>query len=361
MINITDTCVNILKNFNFQNKNYKIPQNILHSFDRTYKKEYEYEKIEICNLKQKKIFEQLIKNNKFISEKIKEKITLDKIYYETIKYENILINFIFPDNKNTNINYNIFIHICLFYRSLTENNKDILIYIYFGDSKKTYPNDNYFTEHHVNSGLSYSSDDVKYIFIWRKEEVIKVLFHELIHYFQIDYSDEIYKIEYIIKKNFNIKGKDAPCESFTEILATIFNCVFCSLYFKIDVGILINYEIQFSNFQITKILNNMSSDYNEILQTSLNKKYIYQKTNVVSYFFIKNIVMNNIDVFLQLIENNLYINNIINEYCKLIYYKIKNNSKYLKSPGHNKLCGSNNSIIKNTFRMSCVEFDIFNK
>lgn len=269
--------------------------------------------------------------------------------------------FFFSDNKNTNINYNIFIHICLFYKSLTKDNRNILIYIYFGDSKKIYPKDNFFTEHHVNSGLSYKSEDETYIFIWRKEEVIKVLFHELIHYFQIDYSDEIYKIEYIIKKNFNIKGKDAPRESFTEILATIFNCVFCSLYFKIDVGILINYEIQFSNFQITKILNNMSSDYNEILQTSLNKKYICQKTNVVSYFFIKNIVMNNVDVFLQLIENNLYINNIINEYCKLIYYKIKDNSKYLKSPEHNKLCSSDNSIIKNTLRMSCVEFNIFNK
>lgn len=359
MINITNTCVDILKNFNFENKHYEIPQSILYHLNKTYKKKYDYEKKIACNSKQKEVLDELINENKFMSKKIKEKIFTKEFYCEIIKHENIIINFIYPNNENVNINYNIFIHICLFYRSLTHNNKNILIYIYIGDLNKIYPSNNYFTQHNVNSGLSYNSDDISYIFIWRKEEIIKVLFHELIHYFQIDYSNDIYKIENLVKGTFNIKGKDAPRESFTEILATIFNCVFCSLYFKVDVGILINYEIQFSNFQITKILNNMSSNYNDILKTSLNKKYIYQTTNVISYFFVKNVVMNNINLFLQIIKKNVYLNNIIDEYCDIVSNNVANNYKHLNNFNHIKLCNSDNLMIKKTFRMSCVEFNVF--
>lgn len=95
MINITDSCIHILKNFNFQNKNYKIPQNILYSFNITYKKEYNYEKIVACNLKQKKIFEKIINDNKFMSNRIKKNIIPDVIHCEIIKYDNITINFFF--------------------------------------------------------------------------------------------------------------------------------------------------------------------------------------------------------------------------------------------------------------------------
>lgn len=297
--------------------------------------------------------------NKFISNKIKRNIIPMEIYCEIIKYENIIINCIFPYDEKINIDYNILIHICLFYKRLTNNNKNILIYIYFGNELKEYPNDNIFTEHNINSGLTVRSNMETYIFIWRKEELIKVLFHEFVHYFKIDYSNEIYKVEKVIYNIFNINGRDAPSESYTEVLATIFNSVFCSLYFRVDVGILINYEIQFSNFQIIKILNNMSTSYDRILKSSKNKIYIYQITNFVSYFFVKNIIMNNINIFLALIENNIYLNDILNQYCDLIQNKINNNKIYIDKYDYIKLYISDNINLKNTLRMSCVEYDIF--
>lgn len=54
MINITDSCINILKNFNFENIKYDIPQYIFDNFNETYKEKYEYEKNRVCNLEQKK-------------------------------------------------------------------------------------------------------------------------------------------------------------------------------------------------------------------------------------------------------------------------------------------------------------------
>lgn len=365
MINITDSCVNILRNFNFENIKYDIPHYIFDNFNETYKKKYEYEKIIACNLEQKKILRELINDNKYMSEEIKKNIIPMEIYCEIIKYENISINCIFPhnenENENRNIDYNILIHICLFYKKLTKDNKNILIYIYYGNELKKYPNDNVFTEHHINSGLTYRSDENTFLFIWRKEEIIKVLFHELVHYFKIDYSDEIYKVKETISDIFNINGRDAPSESYTEILATIFNCVFCSLYFRVDVGILINFEIQFSNFQITKTLNNMSASYDRILQISNDKIYICQKTNFVSYFFVKNIIINNLHVFLTLIKNNIFFSKIIDQYCELIRNKIYVNHTYINNNNHKQICVSSDVIIRNTLRMSCVEYDLFEK
>ena len=130
------------------------------------------------------------------------------------------------------INYNLFIHVCMFVKQLSLFNDDININIYFGHHKKLL-NSTILDVDNVNSGYT-QLYPCKYIFIWRTEELIKVLIHELIHYTNIDVVQSIGILNSFMRTHFNIKGNDSPLESYVEFLAIILNCVFVHSYINIE-------------------------------------------------------------------------------------------------------------------------------
>lgn len=348
MTNITNDSKNLLKNFIFDEKNdYNVPTYILNSIRETYKCEYDYKMFE--NLKLCEIYNDLINLNDFMPKQYKKILTLNlgKMCIK-IQYKNITLFF----DKNQEINYNLFIHICLFFQKLTNDyEKNITIYYLLTDFVKLIPSKAIFTSKQINSGVTSFSHN--HIFIWRKEEIIKVTFHELVHYFGIDKSSQIELLANFIKNNFNIKGYDSPFESYTEVLATIFNCVFCSYYLKVDVHILLNYEKQMLNFQCNKILKIINGTYQQLTNKKSNL-YITQETNCVSYFFIKNIIFNNLSLFFKIINQHIFFNDIIAKYVDLLQYGIANNHKHLLCTNTTK---PPNELLKKTMRMTCVEYN----
>ena len=73
---------------------------------------------------------------------------------------------------------------------------------------------------HVNSG--YSNGD--HIFIYREEELFKVLVHEMIHHYDIDFKDTQY--DEFFKDKYRIRSKKTQLrvfESYTDILAIMFS------------------------------------------------------------------------------------------------------------------------------------------
>ena len=73
-------------------------------------------------------------------------------------------------------------------------------------------------ENNINSGLTLPGH---YIILFRKEEMIKVLFHELIHYLDLDmrnYQKELF----FLYDEINLKADIInPNEGYTELLALI--------------------------------------------------------------------------------------------------------------------------------------------
>ena len=107
----------------------------------------------------------------------------------------------------------------------TENRKITLNY-YLTDQKKIASST--IDKNEVNSGsCSYSPTEAT-IHIWRKEEILKVTIHELIHALGFDYRDPPEITEYYNTK-YNLESSEIRSyEAYTEIWASLINCYLLS-------------------------------------------------------------------------------------------------------------------------------------
>lgn len=207
----------------------------------------------------------------------------------------------------------------------------------------------YLSSQHVNSGASLSGS---YLMIWRREEITKVLIHELIHYLNIDlkYDKNINKI---IKNNIGAyKYPILINESITEILTQFLHSVYISIYQKgsllDNVKTIYNYEQIFSWYQFSKIMNffNISNFNQDLINQNFN-----QTSNVFAYYILKSILTIN---FPQIILN------INTKKCNV--YKCPFVEQYLNNQLSNKPIQLLNKVIKhlklndNSLKMSIFNF-----
>lgn len=231
---------------------------------------------------------------------------------------------------------------------------------------------------HINTAVT---DNNKQITIWRKEELLKSIFHEAIHFYNLDIKDDefvnFFK-QYLIN-TFKIDTNSTLLifESLTELNASLLNTIFNSYYlnkkktlFLKTFKSLIYKEIIFSIQQSSKILrlNNFKSvqqfkkksPKNIIVskkkkskkrKKTMNKRHLYknqkkiiQIVDVVSYHILKSIFLFNLDEIYKInklsktytTENNMYDfykdinfndnNNFKNKLVKLITNNTRNNN-----------------------------------
>lgn len=259
-------------------KNYKLMKkyithvdiNIPRKFNKIYNK-----------LKRKKYAQHVIKktiklnidDNPFMSKKIKNLCEMSLKNYTQILLNHITIN-IYHNNDMPNID--ALLDICLWMSNLRNNNKKILIYIYYIDVKKQLDDSITIKRDHVNSGSSNGNR----IIIWRKEELLKVLIHELIHY--LDYDFKYASIFNIYNVNQNILVNEAYVDAWAIILHTMYLHESETLLGDVFKFCLL-YELNFSVYQAAKILKH----YGFLSINDLGRKQIMQNTAVFSYYIIK--------------------------------------------------------------------------
>ena len=144
----------------------------------------------------------------------------------------------------------------------------------------------------VNGGVTSITLEEGNIIIFRKQEWLKVLIHELIHFFELDFANEDQEeIKQKMFKLFPIKSKFNLFESWTEVWAELINISLIAYCYKdnykeylLMLEELIAFEIFYSKFQLLKILS-----YNKIKFEDLFKKFNkYQEgSNIFSYYIIK--------------------------------------------------------------------------
>jgi hypothetical protein len=169
-------------------------------------------------------------------------------------------------------------------------------------------------KHHVNSGLtSYKiTQDVtccldNHILIWRKEEMLKVYIHELIHYFKID-SKVNFSIDFnsifCLASEVNI----LPNEAYTDFIAIILNSIVYSFSNKLDLKNNLINDIKFSLFQTAKILHYFKFEKWDDFQNSNCNLYLKQDSNVFPYYIIKSALLLNFDLTINLLEEITFKN-----------------------------------------------------
>jgi hypothetical protein len=222
----------------------------------------------------------------------------------------------------------------------------IVIYFYFTSLEKQLPKTkiHILDEQHVNTAFTTTCPKNSEIVIFRHEEWFKVFIHETFHNFGLDFSDmNNNECHHFLLNIFKVKSDVNVYEAYTEFWAEIINCLFCSFHmlkdknnekeFLSNAEFFINFERNYNLFQLVKILNFMGLRYQDLylnnLQSETLRKTLYKEnTNVLSYYVIKTVLLNNYPDFLLWCEkNNLSLiafkKTIINQknFCKFIEKK----------------------------------------
>ena len=328
-----------------------------------------------------------------------DKLSLYEITYSfSIINRNITIHFIiehaFSENyKNTFQKYVDWIIMWLFILNTYSSqlcSKNLILYFYFTSLQKKFPESNIeiLDQHNINTAFTTTCPVNSEIVVFRKEEWFKVFIHETFHNFALDFSDmntdECHKK---ILSIFKVNSSVNLYESYTEFWAEIINNLFCSFLMLKDKKdyseflrlseFFINFEKTYSFFQLIKILKFMGISYHDLYldkepSISLRNTLFKEKTNVLAYYVIKLILLNNYQEFLVWCnKHNLSLlsfkktrKNIL-DFCSFIEknYKspsmlegIKNAKSFIEN--HTELKGKNNNkvyYLLNNLRMSLCE------
>lgn len=190
------------------------------------------------------------------------------------------------------------------------------ICIYLTPYKKVLPkkNEDYIlSAEHVNSGLTTYrvNERENHIIIYRKEEWLKVLIHELLHAYRVDILAHNNKS--ILRSIFPIKSELNYNEAYTECWAIILHCLlhsyvvsesyemFCNMFHEN-----IEMELSFSMMQANKVLHHMYLHYNALIIehkhdvniSMIRNLYFKEDTNVFSYYILKLVLLFFYDEFI---------------------------------------------------------------
>jgi hypothetical protein len=224
------------------------------------------------------------------------------------------------------------------------------VFLYFTSLEKKLPESNIdiLNQIHVNTAFTTTCPKDSEIVIFRKEEWFKVLIHESFHNFALDFSDmDTSECTRDILSIFPVNSEVNLFESYTEFWAEIMNALFCSFFnlknkssieeFHSNFDFFINFERTYSFFQLVKTLDFMGLNYKNIYsktnQSEILRKTLYkEKSNVLAYYVIKTILINNYQGFLAWCKTNNFsllqfkkTTSNIKEFCNFIRnnYKTK--------------------------------------
>lgn len=296
----------------------------------------------------------IIKSNIFLSDRFNNIIQKFTNYQTAVSYNNNKI-YIFNDIDDKNKINKIIDKIKLIINYL--NNfveiKGMKLYIILSDVKKNLINEKYLLNgDNINSGLC----SYEYIYIWREEELFKVLIHEMIHFFKLDKHEIAFKdyknvLMILGNNNYNLNIN----ETYTELLALIINSIIYTIIKCKDnrkQNFIENYKYEVINSynNVVKVLKYYDiNNFNELY----TKNNFNQETNVFSYIIIKFLLMfyvEELNIFYKDKNNKIRINNKnINEYVNIIKKVLKNN-KYIELI--NKNLNKENNFTKNNLKLS---------
>lgn len=164
---------------------------------------------------------------------------------------------------------------------------NLVILLSLNNEKKKFPKTNVITPENVNNGLTtLFRDNTRHIFIYRKQDVFKVLIHEMIHYFDADFNDKtITGISDKLALSFIEENGLNYNEAFVEAMAIYLFCLFS----KKDINYYVNRGIRVAKAILGQ------PDY-------VKTKKMYQNTNGYSYYICRAALLLNIPLLLSVFK-----------------------------------------------------------
>jgi hypothetical protein len=317
---------------------------------------------------------------------IDESMMTEITFSFSLQNRNIRVHFIIENGGNDDISlYNrymesitMWLYILNIY-SPRECVNTLVVYFYFTSLEKKLPDSNshILDEINVNTAFTTTCPKDSEIVVFRKEEWFKVFIHETFHNFGLDFSMmNNALINDCILDIFKVNSEVNSYEAYTEFWAEIMNALFCSFHglknksniddFISDTVFYINFERTYSFFQLVKTLDFMGLKYSDLYSNTkhsqIARENLYKEnTNVLSYYVIRCVLLNNSQGFLSWCsKNNSSLLNFKKtresqeEFCKFVEKNYKTHSmldgiydselflsKLKKKKGNNKFILSN--------------------
>ncbi len=159
---------------------------------------------------------------------------------------------------------------------------------------------------HVNSGFTMRNRASSSIMVWRSEEHLKVLLHEIIHCIGADdlHIDE--NDVQTLKKLFNLDQRRPLLleETYTEVLALLYHCFFVSLYTETSLMEILEIERRFAVLQACKLLKHFGIESSSEIFRNTRTMLFKEKTNAFCYHILKCAILFDLAPFLELIRQN---------------------------------------------------------
>lgn len=233
---------------------------------------------------------------------------------------------IYYDNKK-DVKIKVIDSILNFFDYFTGKENVYNLIIYLSDEPKRLNNNlEYIGPDNVNSGYSIHGH---HVCIWRKEELEKVLFHEMVHQLNLHMINYQYLFNDFFKKiNLDSKFLNSN-EAYTEVLGIFLLYSWKYHYFKFSklykfedfLTKCLNIQLAWSYYQMAKILKFFKcfKKYDDIFDKSINC-LIKERSNIIAYYFLKTYFLKRIDklfnfmssdnVFISLSEVKKFKNNL---------------------------------------------------
>jgi hypothetical protein len=156
-------------------------------------------------------------------------------------------------------------------KSLSDNKNKPIVYLVLSELKKEFNDNEIIGVPSVNTG--YTDTNTGEIFIWRYEEWTKVLFHELIHFYNLDNRNVKVNKEF----PFKIQGLKSYFEAWTDMMAIVLNTIFIKNITNLPIKKLFTIELTFVENQAKAMYYALGMDKNKVKQT----------TSAFSYYVLK--------------------------------------------------------------------------
>ena len=295
----------------------------------------------------------------------------------------------------------------------------ITVYIYLSSVKKELPlhSSIIIDQNHANTGFTKNCSVNSEICIFREEEWFKVFLHESFHNFSLDFSDmNIDHLNKQILQLFPLANSEVTAyEAYTEFWAEIMNAAILAIVtpnsnknglpiptlneFLKTCEFIINCERNFGMYQLVKVLKHMNLSYFDLINikkreeintqpdlkmnctdrkrnctdskrnctdskqncTDCKRNCYKENTNVLSYYVLKNILLNNYNEFLDWCDkNNTNTFQFVKteEHLQMFYKFIEKHYKtkdMLDMIDHAEKMKSIDPFICQSMRMTCCE------
>lgn len=237
--------------------------------------------------------------------------------------------------------------------------------------------DNTISIHNVNSGMTtvYNGLRAAEIIIYRYEEIIKVLLHEMIHAYDLDTKGGNLEVaEKNLMAHFGVKTPLHVNEAFTDTYASLLNVGLAAVQLHEQTGYAMEksfgYLWKLETQHMARVAKRaLKLQGIEIVKNQVKavRVPVEESTHVISYYYLKYVGFLNMDSFINLLEIKGYRLDKVETYARFLhellrYSDVKSKTKRKSYYGDKKLI--NTKIVKecrqlaadvNNLRMTCVD------